>query len=145
VYIPTVNARLFGKIDTRRKLLYLNDLTPNFEDGSHRTAQRHKTTFESYSVIVCRVLSVLPLIVLSLALSSAPPAGPRFGAGCVSVAADGMSLHELLTAWARIGQVKITGLDQLPDRPITLHVQCADERRTLEALLDNVDRLMVPR
>jgi hypothetical protein len=63
----------------------------------------------------------------------------------VSVAADGVPLREFVAAWARFGQARVTGLELLPDRPVTLHDQCADERQMLDALLDGVDRVLAPR
>lgn len=91
------------------------------------------------------MLSIAIAILISVLSASPDPVRLSFSAGCVSVAADDASLHALLSDWARIGQVKITGLEELPDRPVTLHKECADERKTLEALLDDVDRLMLPR
>lgn len=91
------------------------------------------------------MLSVTLAVLLIGPLASPPPVRLNFGAGCVSVAADEASLHALLSDWARIGQVKLAGLEEVPDRAVTIHKECADERKTLEALLDNVDRLLVPR
>ncbi len=69
----------------------------------------------------------------------------RFQQRCVSVTADNAPLHALLAEWARAGQLKLSGLDQVTDRPVTLHLACADERHALEALLAEADPLLVPR
>lgn len=91
------------------------------------------------------VLSIPVAVLVSALLAPLQPVRLRFDAGCVTVAADDSSLHALLFDWARIGQVKITGIEHVPDRAVTLYVECADERKTLEALLEEADRLMVPR
>jgi hypothetical protein len=58
---------------------------------------------------------------------------------------DGASVQSVLSEWARLGQVKITGIEQVPDRLVTLHAECADERTILGALIDPADGLMVLR
>jgi hypothetical protein len=69
----------------------------------------------------------------------------RFGDRCVTVSVDGGSVRALLSEWARLGRVKITGIEQVPDRPVSLHAECADERTILAKLIDPADGLMVPR
>jgi hypothetical protein len=96
-------------------------------------------------VLYCCVLLFIAALAgwtLSAAQQSAPL---TFSNGCVSIAANGISLHQLVTDWSRIGQVSFTGLEQLPDRPVTIHADCADERKVLDDLLDETDRLLLPR
>lgn len=84
---------------------------------------------------------------LMAGFASPEPAAPhvRFQQRCVSVAADDTPLPLLLEEWARAGQLKLSGLDQVADRRVTVHLACADERHALEALLVDADPLLVPR
>lgn len=89
------------------------------------------------------LLTVSALLVFLRA--PAPVVSIRFPEHCVSVTAERVPLRGLLTEWARVGRMKLSGLEQISDRPTTLRLDCADERRTLEALLEGADPLLVPR
>ncbi len=85
--------------------------------------------------------------VLAALLAGPEPAAlhVRFQQRCVSVTADNAPLRALLAEWAHAGQLKLSGLDHVADRPVTLHLACVDERQALEALLVDEDPLLVPR
>src|SRR5262245_5509445 len=90
-------------------------------------------------------LVLLAGFVLVAGLQSAEPARVRFEGACVSVTVANAPLREVIAEWARAGQVKVTGGDLLPNRPVTVSADCIDERRVLDVILEGTDRILVPR
>lgn len=55
--------------------------------------------------------------------------------GLVTLRANQASLRDILTEWAKVGQVQIVNLDKLSGGPITLQLVDVPEKRALETLL----------
>jgi len=86
---------------------------------------------------------VKPLARLTLAVVLAAAAGPAragdvkvsFSNGLVTIVATDASPRQILTEWARQGQVRVTNLDRLTGSPVTLHLVDVPEAQALETLL----------
>jgi hypothetical protein len=62
--------------------------------------------------------------------------------GKVSIDAQDVTIRQILSEWARLGQTKITNLERLTSGPITLKLVDVPEKEALETLLRNVPGYM---
>lgn len=76
----------------------------------------------------------------SLFLSSAASAEVRLTLqdGRVSIVAHDATIRQILTEWARVGQIKIVNLDRVPGGPQTIELTNVPEAEALEVLLRSV-------
>ncbi len=85
-----------------------------------------------------RQLARLTLAVVLTAIAVPVRAGDvrvSFSNGLVTIVAADASPRQILTEWARQGQVRITNLDRLAGGPVTLQLIDVPEARALETLL----------
>ncbi len=78
------------------------------------------------------------LVAASLAVAVPAWAGEvklSFSNGRVTLVATDASPREILTEWARLGQVRVTNLDRLAGVPVTLQMTDEPEARALETIL----------
>ena len=82
------------------------------------------------SLLLAALVMPLPASAGELALS--------FNDGRVTLKASNVSLRQILTEWARLGQVRIVGLEKVAGAPITLELVDVPEKQALEILLRTV-------
>jgi hypothetical protein len=58
--------------------------------------------------------------------------------GRVTLIARDATVRQILTEWARLGQVKIVNVDRIPGGPVTLELQDVTEQQALRILLRSV-------
>lgn len=83
----------------------------------------------------------LALLVAALAVPLPASAGElalSFHDGRVTLKAAGVSLRQILVEWARLGQVRVVGLEKLTGAPVTLELTDVPEKQALEILLRSV-------
>ncbi len=84
-----------------------------------------------------------PLVRWALVGALLAAAGPAWGGevklsfshGLVTLIATDASPREILSEWARLGQVRVTNLDRLAGAPVTLQMTDVPELRALETIL----------
>jgi hypothetical protein len=74
-------------------------------------------------------------ILLGAVPASAGDVRVSFSNGLVTVVANEATPRQILTEWARLGQVRITNLDRLSGGPVTLELIDVPEAQALETLL----------
>src|SRR6476620_6880940 len=55
--------------------------------------------------------------------------------GRVSIVAQDVTLRQILTEWARVGQTKIVNLEKIPGGPMSLELKDVAEGQALEILM----------
>lgn len=83
----------------------------------------------------------LVLAGLLLAAASTASAGEvklAFSNGLVTLVAVDASPRQILTEWARLGQVRVTNLERLAGGPVTLQLSAVPETQALEVLLRGI-------
>lgn len=96
-----------------------------------------------FSAPACQVVTVKQLarlVLTGVLLAAAVPAGAgevkmSFSNGRVTIVASDVSPRQILSEWARLGQVRITNLDRLGGAPVTLQMLEVPEAQALETLL----------
>ena len=81
------------------------------------------------------------LFLAALAVSVPASAGElalSFQDGRVTLKAADVSLRQILNEWARLGQVRVVGLEKLTGAPITIELNDVPEKQALEILLRSV-------
>lgn len=63
--------------------------------------------------------------------------------GRVSIVAQNVTVRQILTEWARVGQTRIVNLDRVPGGPVSLEFTNAPEQQVLEVLLRSVSGYML--
>lgn len=82
------------------------------------------------SLLLAALAVPLPAWAGELALS--------FHDGRVTLKAADVSLRQILVEWARLGQVRVVGLEKLTGAPVTLELTDVAEKQALEILLRSV-------
>lgn len=89
----------------------------------------------------------LAFVFVVLALSASPSwaAGVTITMkdGKVSIDAQNVTVRQILTEWARLGQTKIVNLERLPSVPITLKLDNVPEKVALDIILRSVPGYML--
>ena len=81
------------------------------------------------------------ILVAAVCLPASVSAGElvlSFKDGRVALKATDVSLRQVLSEWARLGQTKVVGLEKLTGGPITLELTDVPEKQALEILLRSV-------
>jgi hypothetical protein len=84
------------------------------------------------------------ILTLAAALSLAPVASARADVqiamrdGRVTLDASGVTVREILAAWAKVGQTRIVNAERVNGGPVTLHFQDIPEEQALEIILRSV-------
>src|SRR2546428_12479451 len=58
--------------------------------------------------------------------------------GRVSLVAKDVTVRQILTEWAKVGQTKIVNLERIPGGPVTLQLTNMPEQQALDVLLRSV-------
>ena len=89
-------------------------------------------------------MKILPVVVLGLA-GGMLAASPSFadvkltiGNGRVTLVAKDVTVRQILTEWARIGQTKIINLERIPGGPVSIELNNVPEAQALDVLLRSV-------
>ena len=81
-----------------------------------------------------------------LSAAAAPVAGAEVQLslqnGHVSIVATDATVRQILTEWARVGQIKIVNVERIPGGPMTLQLTDVAEKQALEILLRSVSGYM---
>jgi hypothetical protein len=80
-------------------------------------------------------LVLFAAISIASAASAAAQVQVSFGGGRVSVVAREATLADILTEWARVGQVTIANADVLPRERVTIELRDASEEQAIAVLL----------
>src|ERR1035437_125833 len=89
-------------------------------------------------------MKVLPVVALGLAggmLATAPAFADvklTMGNGRVTLVAKDVTVRQILTEWARIGQTKIINLERIPGGPVSMELNNVPEAQALDVLLRSV-------
>lgn len=81
------------------------------------------------------------VLVAAVCLPASASAGEltlSFHDGRVTLKATDVSLRQVLTEWARLGQMRVVGLEKLTGVPLTLELTNVPEKQALEILLRSV-------
>src|SRR2546421_12231808 len=62
--------------------------------------------------------------------------------GRVTLVATNVTVRQILTEWARVGQTKIVNVERIPGGPITLELRNVSEQEALDVLLRSVSGYM---
>src|SRR5882724_68241 len=83
---------------------------------------------------------VLGIAVLASLLASAAFADVKLSMkdGKVTLVAKDVTVRQILTEWARVGQTKIVNLERIPGGPLTLELVDVPEAQALDVLLRSV-------
>src|SRR5688572_4584828 len=83
---------------------------------------------------------IFGLIVLACAASPCRAAGLQLSIhdGKVSIDAQDVTVRQILTEWARIGQTRIVNIERLTGGPVTLKFDAIPEKQALDIVLRTV-------
>jgi hypothetical protein len=85
-----------------------------------------------------QMLKSLAFAALALGLAATTSSADvhvTLNAGRVTIVAKDATLRQILTEWARVGQIKVVNLERVPGGPMTLELTNVPEARALETLL----------
>jgi hypothetical protein len=88
-------------------------------------------------------MQVIRVLALAGVLAAAPAAASAdvqvsMANGRVSITAKDATVRQILTEWARVGQVKIVNVERIPGGPVTLELKDVPEDQALDLLLRSV-------
>src|SRR5713101_6086810 len=94
------------------------------------------TTYTRWGMKAMKTL-IVGLATLLLAAASPALADVRVTMqdGRVSIVAKDVTIRQILTEWARVGQTKIVNVERIPGGPVTLELTNVTETQALEVLL----------
>ena len=87
---------------------------------------------------VIRVLALVGVLTAAAPAAASADVQVSMAKGRVTIIAKDATVRQILTEWARVGQVKIVNVERIPGGPVTLELTDVPEQQALDLLLRSV-------